>query len=72
MPVTIDGMHVTPGDIVVGDGDGLVAIPPAEAPALIERARAQAAKEEEGVKAIGEGRWDRSWIGPLEKKLGLT
>jgi regulator of RNase E activity RraA len=70
--VTIDGMEVAPGDIVVGDGDGLVAIPPPAAATLIEKAQAQLAKEEEGVVAIGEGRWDRSWIGPLEKKLGLA
>jgi len=71
VPVTIDGMPVAPGDIVVGDGDGVVAFPRAAAAGLIERARAQLAKEEDGVRAIAEGRWDRSWIGPLEKKLGL-
>jgi regulator of RNase E activity RraA len=50
----------------------VVAFPREAAAALIERARAQLAKEEEGVRAIAEGRWDRSWIGPLEKKLGLA
>ena len=72
VPVTVDGMPVAPGDVVVGDGDGVVAFPRDAAPALIERARAQLAKEEDGVRAIAEGRWDRSWIAPLEKKLGLT
>lgn len=72
VPVTIDGMEVMPGDIVVGDADGVVAFAQDAAPALIERARTQAAKEEEGLRAIQEGRWDRSWIAPLEKKLGLT
>ena len=71
VPVSIYGMEVMPGDIVVGDGDGVVAFAQAAAPSLIERARAQAAKEEDGVRAIREGRWDRSWISPLEEKLGL-
>jgi len=71
VPVAIDGMAVSPGDIVVGDADGLVAIPSAEAPALIERARRQADKEAAAVVAIREGRWDRSWIADAERAHGL-
>jgi len=71
VPIAIDGMPVSPGDIVVGDADGLVAFPAAEAPALIERARRQADKEAAAVIAIREGRWDRSWIADAERAHGL-
>ena len=71
VPIAVDGMPVSPGDIVVGDADGLVAFPAAEAPALIERARRQADKEAAAVIAIREGRWDRSWIADAERAHGL-
>jgi regulator of RNase E activity RraA len=71
IPITVDGMVVAPGDIVVGDRDGLVAFPPEAASALIERARDQQRREEEGVRALLEGKWDRSWIDAAEQRQGL-
>src|SRR3954470_3395988 len=66
--VTVGGMPVQPGDIVVGDQDGIVAMSPEEAPAVIEKARAQHAAEEATIKAIREGRWDRSFVDTLEAR----
>ncbi len=40
VPVSVGGMMVNPGDIVVGDQDGLMAFSPDEAELLIEKARA--------------------------------
>jgi regulator of RNase E activity RraA len=68
--VAIDTLVIDPGDVVVGDTDGLVAFPPAEAERLIAAASAQQAKEADGVRAIAEGRWDRSWIAAVEQKYG--
>lgn len=70
--VAIDTLVIAPGDIVVGDADGLVAFPPAEAPRLIREATAQQAREDEGLRAIAEARWDRSWIAAVEAKYGLV
>ena len=39
VPVCIGGMVVNPGDILVGDQDGLLAFPPGDAATLIERAQ---------------------------------
>ncbi len=69
--VSIDTLVIGPGDIVVGDRDGLVAFPPSEAERLIRDARKQEAAEAEGLRAIQEGRWDRSWIAAVEAKYGL-
>jgi RraA family protein len=62
VPVTVGGMVVHPGDIVVGDADGVLAIAPADVEAVIEGARKQAAKEAAALKSIVEGRFDRSWV----------
>jgi RraA family protein len=62
VPVTVGGMVVHPGDIVVGDEDGVLAIAPADADAVIEGARKQAAKEAAALESIAEGRFDRAWV----------
>lgn len=62
VPVAIGGMVVLPGDIIVGDEDGVIAIRPADAPALVEAARQKAAEERSTKEAIVAGRLDRSWI----------
>jgi len=62
-------MHVSPGDIVVGDEDGLLSITQADAPGVIALAQAQQHKEEASLKAIRAGTWDRSWIAAQEKKM---
>lgn len=40
VPIACGGQVVMPGDIVVGDADGLIAIPAGEAAALTEKAEA--------------------------------
>jgi len=68
VPVSIGGMIVEPGDIIVGDQDGLLAFPPSEAAAIIDKALAQQAKEEAQMAEIAQGRWDRSAVAALEAK----
>jgi regulator of RNase E activity RraA len=62
VPVAVGGMVVLRGDVVVGDEDGLVAIRPSDAPALLEAARRKAEEERATKDAIVAGRLDRSWI----------
>jgi len=61
VPVTIGGSVISPGDIVVGDEDGVVSFPAAGAAALLEAVRAQITREEETLKAIREGRYQGSY-----------
>ncbi|CAA2155993.1 4-hydroxy-4-methyl-2-oxoglutarate aldolase/4-carboxy-4-hydroxy-2-oxoadipate aldolase [Methylobacterium brachiatum] len=58
LPVSIGGWTVHPGDVVVGDADGVVTFPPALAPGLIEAVRAQVARENEVLAQIRAGRYD--------------
>lgn len=68
VPVCIGGMVVQPGDIIIGDQDGLLAFPAAEAAQLIEKARQQHDKEQQQMQEILQGRWDRSFVAGLEAK----
>ena len=66
--IQVGGMVVHPGDIVLGDQDGLLAFPPAEAAALIAKARGVLQAEARTIQAMEEGRWDRSFIDALEAR----
>jgi 4-hydroxy-4-methyl-2-oxoglutarate aldolase len=45
VPIAVAGAAVSPGDLVIGDGDGVVVVPRLEAPSVLERARAILKKE---------------------------
>ena len=68
VPISVGGMVVNPGDIVVGDQDGLLAIPQPGIEQLIERARAHLEAEARTIQAMKDGRWDRSFIDALEAR----
>ncbi|WP_217578752.1 RraA family protein [Mesorhizobium sp. GbtcB19] len=55
--VTVGGMVVSPGDIVLGDEDGVVAFPVAGAAALLAAVRAQEEREAEIMLSIKENRY---------------
>ncbi|WP_158742391.1 RraA family protein [Acidisphaera sp. L21] len=57
VPVTIGGMVVEPGDIIVGDEDGIVAFPQSDAAELLIAVRKQEAKEADTLQSIREGRY---------------
>jgi RraA family protein len=61
VPVSIGGSVITPGDIVVGDEDGVVAFPQAIAPSLLEAVRAQIKREADILLSIREGRYQGSY-----------
>ena len=68
LPISVGGMTVNPGDVIVGDQDGLLAFPPTLASKVIEKALAQERNEEDTIRAIREGRWDRSFVDALEAR----
>ena len=72
VPVSITGMVVHPGDIVVGDDDGVVFIRPSEARAVAEASRKKAAAEAATLKSIAENRYDDAWIDTTLKNKGVN
>jgi len=61
VPVSVGGMVVGPGDIVVGDEDGVVAFALDAAPALLAAVRAQEAREAEIMQSIREDRYQGAY-----------
>ena len=63
VPVSIGGMVVNPGDIIVGDDDGMIAVSQDIAAIVLKAAKAKAKDEDAMLKAIRKGRKvDRSWV----------
>jgi RraA family protein len=64
VPVTVGGMPVNPGDIVLGDEDGVIAMSPATAERILPNVRAQVAREAEIIQSIKNG----TYTGAYAKK----
>ncbi|MDH2327046.1 RraA family protein [Cereibacter sp. SYSU M97828] len=62
VPITVGGAVVHPGDIIVGDEDGVVVIRPADAADILQKTRKKQAAEVEKMAAIKAGSADVSWI----------
>ncbi|MGL9730970.1 RraA family protein [Enterococcus sp. DIV0756] len=61
-PIAIGGIPVLPGDIILGDPDGIIVIPKKDAEDLIEKAEANAEADSAKVKKASTGSADRSWV----------
>lgn len=55
VPLTIDGVTIQPGDLVFGDGDGVVIIHPEDEELVIEKSLQKYASEQEILKRIASG-----------------
>jgi len=72
VPVSIAGMVVQPGDIVVGDDDGVVFVSPAEARAVAQASRKKAAAEAATLQSIARNAYDDTWIDQALKAKGIA
>ena len=54
-PITCAGVFVVPGDVVVGDGEGVVVIPAALVEEVVADALVQEAKEEFALERVAAG-----------------
>ncbi len=71
VPVCCGGIIVSPGDIVVGDADGIVIIKPEDAVDVLEKAKGKLKKEIATREAITSGTWNRSaYTEEALKKMG--
>ena len=64
VPVSVGGFVIAPGDIVVGDEDGVVAFPQSVAAALLGAVQAQEKKEEEILRSIRAGTYAGAYAKP--------
>jgi RraA family protein len=70
--VAIDGMVVEPGDLVIGDGDGVLCVPYDAATALLEAATAKAAAEAKMMAEIEAGTYSAAWVDATLQRGGCT
>jgi RraA family protein len=71
-PVSVGGQIVNPGDIIVGDEDGVVSFPLSDAEQLLTLAARHNAKEQAIQKEIATGRREQEWIRQILAAKGLS
>ena len=69
-PIALDGMGVEPGDLIVGDDDGVLCIPFDQVDAVYKAAKAKNDAEQRSMDAVLKGTSDRSWVLEALKKGG--
>ena len=72
VPISIDGMVVMPGDLIVGDSDGVLAIRPEIASELAQQVILIEKKEQLILAEIANGESDRSWVDETLRKKGVN
>ena len=60
--VAIDGMVIEPGDLIIGDWDGVLAVPLNEVDIILKKTEEKKDAEIKEMKKIEAGEWDRSWV----------
>lgn len=70
VPISCAGMLIHPGDLILGDEDGVAVIPLEEAEQILEKAKLQGQKETEILKSIEDGTIDRSWVDQTLRQKG--
>ncbi len=74
MPIICAGVVINPGDVIVGDGDGVAVIPADMLQAVLDAAKNKLAAEEIRIEAIKNGTMDEiypSWLIPTLCAKGL-
>jgi len=70
-PTAIDGMVIEPGDLIIGDADGLLSIPFEQVAEVCAAATAKRDAESKILSDVLAGRsMDRSWVDVTLKQLG--
>lgn len=70
VPIAIDGMVIEPGDLVIGDDDGMLCLPFDAVSQLLRLAREKQATEARIVSDLEAGKFDRPWVDATLARLG--
>jgi regulator of RNase E activity RraA len=70
--ISAGGIVVNPGDIIVGDLNGVVVVPQEVSLELLERLRAQRAGEASYLEAVTRGSFSNAWVDRILTEAGAT
>jgi 4-hydroxy-4-methyl-2-oxoglutarate aldolase len=72
-PVVCEGVNVRPGDLIVADGDGVIAVPRDDAARVVAAAQAKMRKEDEVAEKVKAGAavWDLSGAAAIYAKMEI-
>lgn len=71
-PISVGGIVVHPGDIIVGDQNGVVVVPQEVGEDLLQRLRARAEREAEYRAAVARGEFSNQWVDDLLFQNGVA
>lgn len=69
--ISIGGMIVNPGDIILGDCDGIIALPPKVAMDAARLGKEKELTERKTIQSILDGKYDDAWIDVTLKQKGV-
>ena len=69
VPIAIEGMVIHPGDLVLGDDDGVLCVPFDDCEQVHAAAKAKYDAEQRSMQAILAGTDDRTWVDATLRKL---
>ena len=72
VPIALEGMVIHPGDLVIGDRDGVLAVPMDATEAVLAKTLSKQDAEVRQMAAIENGTNDRSWVDESLKRLGCS
>lgn len=70
VPIAIDGMVVNPGDLIVGDADGVLCVPFEEAEIVLAATLAKGETEKQTLADIANGCLNTAWVDAALKRIG--
>lgn len=71
-PIAAGGIVVHPGDVIVGDANGVVVVPKEQAQEIVDRLRERRAVEAEYTAAVSRGEFDNAWVDAILEEGGAT
>jgi RraA family protein len=72
VPISIDGMVIHPGDLIVGDADGLLCVPYDVVEEVLGATHKKMEAEKKTLADIEAGRLDTTWIDATLRRLGCN
>jgi regulator of RNase E activity RraA len=69
VPIAIDGMVIEPGDLIIGDDDGLLCVPFDDVDEVLKAATAKYEAEQKQIANINAGTHDSTWVDKALREL---